>query len=481
MKPPVFAQAGFPWLFGHEVQLLWRGSLLVRSRRYVLVPVLVVGIVFQAAALLIAVAIARHPLPPPEMILVANLNLFFFGFLMLSRAMSAAIEVLYSRGDVDFLLASPIPPGRVLAVRMIGVAASVAAPWLLLGGALANALAVLGQFWALAIYPMLLAVGLLAAAAAFATVVVLVGKVGPEPARRIAHAMALAMGVLIFALGQAPRYVAPKTMGHFWQTMMPLHNAGAVQWIPGRALLGQGMPLATFCAFSLACFALVWVTLDERFASGSISAASYRPGGNKSGRAGQFNASPPTALFRQNLRVLARFPGLVTQTVYRSLTLVPVLMSLGGRVPLGTTRQVVAPLLVFLAGQLALFFVSVMVGGDQSPELTASAPVAPAAVARARLMAAVYASLLVLVLPLIGVGLRIGGIMPLLLAAIAGVLMSNLVVGLRMPIPLIRADFGKSQVGTVLGLIIGVAVSSLWSAIIWLAVTPHPFAWVLGR
>ena len=121
----MFAPAGFLWLFAHELRVLWRGSILVRTRKHVLAPVLVVGLLFQGVALLLAAQIVKHPLPLPEMVMVADINLFFFGVLMLSRAMNAAIDVLYARGDVDFLLASPMPPGRVLAVRMIGVGSAV--------------------------------------------------------------------------------------------------------------------------------------------------------------------------------------------------------------------------------------------------------------------------------------------------------------------------------------------------------------------
>ena len=53
-------------------------------------------------------------------------------------------------------------------------------------------------------------------------------------------------------------------------------------------------------------------------------------------------------------------------------------------------------------------------------------------------------------------------------------LLSNLILGQKLPIPLVRADFGKTQKATVFGLIIGVAVSSFWAWIVWLAVMPHP-------
>jgi ABC-2 type transport system permease protein len=474
----MFAQASFPWLFGQEMRIIWRGSLLVRSRRYVLVPVIVVGLVFQGVALLVADVIVKHQIGLPEMILVANLNLFFFGFLMLSRAMTAAIDVLYARGDVDFLLASPIPPGRVLAVRMIGVAASVAAPWLLLGGVLANALAVFGEVWALAIYPVLLAVGLVASALAFALVVLLVGRFGPGRARAIGHVVALLTGVLIFALGQAPRFIEPARMARLWRAFMPNADIAAPQWIPGRALLGAPVPLLLFLAFAAAMFGLVWLTLDGKFATGAIGAAAYRPDSSPR-RTGQFRATPFAAAMLKNLRLLTRFPGLVTQTVYRALTLVPVLMILSGGVEIGAGPEVVAPLLVFLAGQLALFFISVIIGTDQSPELAVSAPASDGGLRRAALAAAGYAACVIMALPVIGVAWREPVLLPVVVAGIVGVVVSNLVLGARLPIPLVRAEFGKSATGTVMGLILGVAVSSAWGLAAWLAVTPHPFAWLV--
>src|SRR4029078_9908760 len=42
--------------------------------------------------------------------------------LMLSRALSAACEALYARGDIDLLLAAPLPGRRVIAVRAAGIA-----------------------------------------------------------------------------------------------------------------------------------------------------------------------------------------------------------------------------------------------------------------------------------------------------------------------------------------------------------------------
>jgi ABC-2 type transport system permease protein len=468
-------QAGFAWLFAHELRLLWRGSILVRTRRHVLAPVIGVGVVFQAVALLIAWAALKQHFSENILILIANINLIFLFCLMLSRAMTSAIDVLFSRGDVDFLLASPIPPGRVLAVRMIGVAAAVAAPWVLLGGVLANGLAAFGQPAALAVYVTISGIAALATAAAFSLVVVLVGRLGPVPARMLAHSLSLVLGVVIFALGQAPRYVPAPVMSTFWRGFMPdAGHAASPAWYFARAMLGQPLPLLGFVAFSIAVFCAVLAVLGQAFASGAIAAAAFAHRSRNGTRAGQFRKTPFAAALIKNFRLLLRFPGLATQTVYRSLTLVPVAMILTGRVEIGVGPTVVAPLIVFLSGQLSLFFISVIIGSEQAAELLAAAPVAAATGRRATQAAAGYATAVILALPVIAIALRQGPVLPALLCCMLGAAFSNLALGQRLPIPLMRAEFGKAATGTVLGLILGVAVSTLWAFAAWALVTPDP-------
>jgi ABC-2 type transport system permease protein len=478
--PPASGRNGFLWLFAHEIRLLWRGSILVRTQRHVLAPVIGVGVVFQAVALGIAWAAGRHAFSQPVLILIANLNIIFLFFLMLSRAMTSAIDVLYSRGDVDFLLASPIPPYGVLAVRMIGVAAAVSSPWMLLGGVMANGLAVFGHVQALAAYPVIAGIAVLATALAFSLVVALVTKAGARRARGLAHGLALVIGVAIFALGQAPRYVPAADMLRLWHGLMPgAGDAGSLLWWPGRAMLGQPLPLLTFIAASLAAFCAVLRLLGKSFASGAISAAAHAHGGATRARTGNFRTAPFAAAVAKDLRLLLRFPGLLTQTVYRSLTLVPVAMILTGRVAIGAGPGVVVPLVVFLAGQLSLFFVSVIIGSEQSPDLLRSAPVPAGLGGRAAQAAAGCGTLAVMALPVIGVLLREPKVLPVLLTFMAGAAFSNLALGEKLPIPLLRPEFGKARTGTILGLILGVSISTVWSFTAWLLVTPHPFGFSL--
>ncbi len=479
----MFAAPGFPWLLRHELRVLWRSSILVRTHRHVIIPVLVSGALFQGIALLLAHQVVAHPISQPTLLLAANINIVFLFALMFSKAMTSSIDVIYGRGDADFLLASPIPPGRVLAVRMLGVAASIAAPWMLLGGVFGNALAIYGQFWGLSVYPMFFAEALLVAALAFAVVVVLLRFISPQATRRTGHTLALLTGVGIFIIGQLPRFVPKATLGQFWWSLLPGPDGGGLPFLFARGLIGQPDALASALALALAGFCIVWFFLAKPFADGVISAVASRPRGRADAQNGKFRASPFAATIAKDMRLLFRFPGIVTQIIYRSLTLVPVVLILAGRFHMGGMGNGMAatvPLLVFLAGQLGLFFISVLAGCETIPELALTAPVPASTPQRAALAASAYATIFILAAPALAVLARAPELLLALIIGVTGVLFSNLLLGQKMPIPLVRAQFGKTSTGTVLGLILGVSVSSVWSLITWVAVAPNPLAWLIN-
>lgn len=471
----MFKPTSFAWLLTHEVRLLWRNSILLRTSRHVLIPLILVGGLFQAGGLLLAKILQAQSLSLPILILIANFNMIFLGGLMLSRALSLTIDVLYSRGNSDFLLAAPIPPVRILAVRMLGVAASTGAPWALLSGVMANALAIYGHPVALTVYLSVALVACLTSSIAFFLVVFLTARFAPATARKLSQSLALFMGILIFAGGQAPRFMPAAKLRTLWLHFLPTsRNITAAIWLPARAILGQPLPLTLASLITIIVFLLVLRSRARQFAEGTISAAAITASTNRPGANRNFPATPFTAAMFKNLRLLLRFPGLLTQTVYRSLTLIPAAIILTGHLSIKANPAIVVPLLVFLTGQLALFFISIIIGGDQSPELLSSAPVAATIGRRAAYATAGYATAIIMVLPIIGIFLREPNMLAILLAGMAGVALSNLILGNRYPIPLFRPAFGKIQTGTVFGLIIGVAVSSLWGLSAWLLVAHNP-------
>jgi ABC-2 type transport system permease protein len=473
----MFKPASFTWLFAHEMRLLWRNSILLRTSRHVLIPVILVGLCFQAAAFGIAGILRAQTLSLTTLILIANLNLIFLSGLMVSRALSLTVDVLYSRGNADFLLASPLPPSRILAVRMLGVAASTGAPWLLLAAVMANALAAFGHPAALTGYITVSLIAILAASTAFYLIVFITARLPPAAARKLSQSLALLIGVVIFAGGQAPRFLPRATLQHVYLLFLPSpQNIAAPVWLPARAALGQPLPLLAAIILTLTIFFAVLHVRAQNFAAGMISTAAGSSRMAAATGAGTFRASPLAAAILKNLRLLARFPGLITQTIYRSLTLVPAAIILSGHTAIHASRAIVIPLLVFLTGQLALFFVSIITGSEQAPDLLASSPAKSETAKQAAYAAAFYATFLIMALPLLGVLLAEPARLTALLAGMTGATASNLILGEKYPIPLFRPAFGKTATGTVFGLIIGVAASSVWGLAAWFLVAPNPWA-----
>lgn len=79
-----------------------------------------------------------------------------------SHALTGATRVLYSRGDLDLLMTSPLPPARILAARTIAIYfEAVLAVFVFLAPLIISAVWFAGPRW-LALAPTLLALGLLA-------------------------------------------------------------------------------------------------------------------------------------------------------------------------------------------------------------------------------------------------------------------------------------------------------------------------------
>ncbi|MFC6666543.1 hypothetical protein ACFP9V_15195 [Deinococcus radiopugnans] len=135
-----------PWLL--KKQLLWQWQALTGGQRvglYIALGVLILGVLggyFALRSVLSGLPLSA-PLPDAALgpVLLAQA---FFVTLMLSAAVRASLVTLFTRGDLDLLLQSPLPPRVVLASRALGVALSAALPAGLLVVPLTLALLVLG-------------------------------------------------------------------------------------------------------------------------------------------------------------------------------------------------------------------------------------------------------------------------------------------------------------------------------------------------
>src|SRR5262249_16944484 len=140
--------------------------------------------------------------------------------LMVSQALMLITEALYQRGDLDLLLASPLPPWRILIVRMAAVALNVAMFYLLLVGAVFVWLPVFGGWHWMGFAPTVFALALFAAALAIVLARLLVRSIGAKARRIGAEIIASIIGAAFFLGIQSQNYVPPGERAAAYKSLM---------------------------------------------------------------------------------------------------------------------------------------------------------------------------------------------------------------------------------------------------------------------
>ena len=131
----MFGPGGVLFLLRHEMLLTWRAFRATGKGRNVRRAIFYT---FMAAVLGFGGYWAAYFLsditPTPDVMslgIVGGVLAILFS-LMLSQALMLITESLYQRGDLDLLLASPIPLWRVVLVRMSAIAINVGLFYLIL-------------------------------------------------------------------------------------------------------------------------------------------------------------------------------------------------------------------------------------------------------------------------------------------------------------------------------------------------------------
>ncbi|MDB5722938.1 MAG: hypothetical protein JWP15_3556, partial [Alphaproteobacteria bacterium] len=365
--------------------------------------------------------------------------------------------------DLDLLLSSPLPEGRVLGAKLIGLAASAAATYALLTMPLVLPVALVGHLRLLAWVPVLAAFALLAASFGLALSVVLVRVIGPRAAKTAGQVMAAAMGGLIYLLSQLSSHSDP-TRGRIvnvanWMRETGWGTRGWSAW-PARGLFGEGLPLLATAVTALLLFSATSIAFRKHFL------ASYQQAGDrgtprlKPGAAvkTRFAGSLFSAVLAKEVRLLVREPGLLFMMLLRLIYLLPLLfagMKSGG----GIALPMVAAAGVIAAGQLCGGVAWLTISAEDSPDLIAVAPVDLARVRRMKLLSA-----LLLVVP-------IALIMPAFIAsrspsaalvAFAGSLVAGYSAGMVEMLlgkPAKRSAFANRRQGSLLTSLVGVLIS----------------------
>jgi ABC-2 type transport system permease protein len=330
---------------------------------------------------------------------------------MLAQSIFGLTRTLYHRADLDLLLGAPLPAGRVIAVKVVSIAASTFGSIAILALPVANSGAWRDAAHWLGIYPLLIAFALMATAFGLALVAGLFMLVGPRRARLLAHLLAAGVAGL-FVLGTQIIAMLPVdvrgTLTDWVDAAIHEQTAGlaAVLWVPVATV--QGDPVSASLLMALAVLALGWAVASfaERFAAARLAAAGSgsEPSAAESSRLKAYRGGLATALRLKEWRLLRRDPSFFAQLALQIVYTIPVAVVLV-RSEMLTIALSLGPTIVMIAAQVSGSIAWITVSGEDAPELIASAPVGRGAVERAKLGAVALPVLALLALPMAGLSL----------------------------------------------------------------------------
>jgi ABC-2 type transport system permease protein len=403
------------WFAEHEWRLAWRdwvammsGGRRKRLRRAVIAIAIFVSFMHVVAFWMVG---PYADAAPDKATLVAiSGSLLLSWLLMISQAMESTTRAFYARSDLDLILASPVAAEKLFAVRIATVALSMAMMALPLAAPFIDILIARGGWRWLGAYGLIAAMGAAATALAVGLSVALFRTIGARRTRFVAQVVAAVIGAA-FVIGlQIAAILSYGTISRVSllqsrSLIADMPGVESVIWWPARAAMGDGVALLAVLAISLAMLAAVIAIVAPRFGEYAVTAAGVDASSAvEVRRAAAFRTtSPKRALRTKEWTLLRRDPWLVSQTLMQMLYLIPPAVLLwrsfdGG----GAAYQLLVPVLVMAAGQLAGGLAWLAISGEDSPDLVASAPISGGFIVRAKIEA-VLGVVAVIFAPLIAV------------------------------------------------------------------------------
>lgn len=424
------------WFARHEWRLTWRDWLAMISgrRQRGLVVLALIGLI-AAVLLHLFAAIMLHPDPALAYVADKHVLVIVSGIvamswsLMLSQALEAVTRAFYARGDLELILTSPVAAARLFAVRILAMVVVAAMTVLLLSVPFVNVLTWRGGPRWLAIYPVTIAMAMLAVAVAILLAVSLFHAIGPNRTRLVAQIVAAVIGAVFAIILQfaALLYIGTPDRLAFLTSdavLAVVPGTGSPVWLVADAALGQVLPLLALIALAALALGAVAAVFAPRFGAIVLACASIGEVGapRSGGRTAFHNTSPRQSFRRKEWMLLRRDPWLVSQTLVQVLYLLPAAYMVWLAFEKGIeVETILVPLLVTAAGQFAGGVAWLAISGEDAPDLIRTAPVPRGWLLRGT-FEAVTASTLIVFSPfllVLGVLSPAGG-----LACLAGVMLA---------------------------------------------------------
>jgi ABC-2 type transport system permease protein len=393
--------AALNWFARHEIRLAWREWLAMMTggrrgrRRALIIGFLIFGALLHVPAYAVIGRYATFQAPLDRSALIVITATIFLGWaLMLSQAIESVTRVFYARADLDLIMSSPVALTHVFSTRLVAIALSVTAMAMLLATPFVDVLMFGGGPRWLAVYGVVIAIGLSAAAIAIAVTILLFRTIGPRRTRLVAQIFAAVIGAGFVIALQVAAIMSYGTLSRF-AILTSDAAAGfapgpdSMLWWPARAALGDGEALLLLLACGLLLLGAVMTCFSAGFSETAVEASTGTASARRASRTRSFRSgSRQQALRRKELMLLRRDPWLVSQSLMQLLYLVPPALLLWRSFSDSSVALVlITPVIVMAAGQLAGGLGWLTISGEDAPDLVTTAPLPPSRLIRAKIEA----------------------------------------------------------------------------------------------
>ena len=391
--------AALNWFASHEIRLAWREWLGMmtggrqRRRRAVIIGLVVFGALLHvpAYAVIGRYATLRLPLDKSAMIVITA-SIFLAWALMLSQAIESVTRAFYARADLDLIMSSPVTLDRVFSIRLAAIALTVTAMAMLLATPFIDVLVFGGGLRWLALYGVVMAIGLSAAAVAIAVTILLFRTIGPRRTRFAAQVLAAVIGAGFVIALQIAAILSYGTLSRFAVLTSDAAASYApapesIVWWPVHAAFGDGRALLLLLACGFFLLGTVMVSFSAEFADTAVRASTGAVANRRTSHTRSFRSgSRHQALRRKELLLLRRDPWLLSQSLMQLLYLVPPAVLLWRSFNDSSLAIVlITPVIVMAAGQLAGGLGWLTISGEDAPDLVKTGPLPPSRLIRAKI------------------------------------------------------------------------------------------------
>jgi ABC-2 type transport system permease protein len=397
------------WLMQHELRLFWRGGKARSKAGTIFVGI---ALLFWLGMMLFLFSKLGGILPEPPLgddnpderirfaegaaLAAIDVVLAFISSVMISQGILKAVDVIYTRNDLDLLMSSPLKPWTVLIVRSSAIAIG-SLP--LYAGFLVPPLLSLAIFnsplWLTGI---VMLAGLAFGATGLALLIVtgLFRILGAKQTRMVAQIFAALSGAAVFLGFQYFNLAAPKggrssEQWVSWFRSLRIDTDSPLL-IPARAMTGDLLAVFIMIVVFGGLFILGVFVFSRRFVSDAAAASVMGPSRRTADtRVRAVKGGVTSSIVRKEMRLLVRDPVLLSQIGLQLVYLLPLAYILVVGVGSGRPAfmpQAIPSVLALLASSLAGSLTWLSVSAEDAPDLIASAPVPHRLVDRAKLIAA---------------------------------------------------------------------------------------------